>query len=181
MLKRIVLGVVVLVALVLILASMKPATFRVERSITINATSGKIYPLIDDFHNWGQWSPWAKLDPNMKVTYSGSPLGVGAAYTWEGNSKVGAGTMDILGTTPTTITIKLDFDKPMEGHDITEFNLEPKNGGSATQVTWVMTGDNTFFSKVMSVFVSMDRMIGPDFEKGLAALKVAGEKAQQQP
>jgi len=115
------------------------STFVVERSVTINATPEKIAPIINDFHNWNVWSPWAKLDPTMKTTYSGAPSGVGSIYEWEGNSKVGKGRMEITSIQPAKTTIKLDFLKPFEGHNTTDFVLEPE-GSTATRVIWVMYG-----------------------------------------
>lgn len=167
---------VVAIAAILILAAMKPSTFIVERSVTINATPEKIAPLIDDFHNWNQWSPWAKMDPDMKTTYSGPPTGVGSVYEWEGNSKVGKGRMEMRVVNPLKTSIKLDFLKPFEGHNTADFVLEPE-GNSATRVTWVMYGPLTFIpGKLMSVFTTMDTIIGDDFQRGLANLKAAAEK-----
>jgi hypothetical protein len=167
---------VVAIAVVLILAAMKPSTFVVERSVTINATPEKIVPLINDFHNWDTWSPWAKLDPAMKTTYSGAASGVGSVYEWEGNSKVGKGRMEMRVVHPTKISIKLDFLKPFEGHNTADFVLQPE-GSTATRVTWVMYGPLTFIpGKLMSVFTTMDNMVGDDFQRGLANLKTAAEK-----
>jgi carbon monoxide dehydrogenase subunit G len=167
---------VIAIVVVLILAAMKPSTFVVERSVTINATPEKITALINDFHNWNEWSPWAKLDPTMKTTYSGAPSGVGSVYEWEGNSKVGKGRMEMRVVQPSKTSIKLDFLKPFEGHNTADFVLQPE-GSTATRVTWVMYGPLTFIpGKLMSVFTSMDNMIGDDFQRGLANLKAAAEK-----
>jgi uncharacterized protein YndB with AHSA1/START domain len=175
MLKFLGLVVVLAIAVIFILALTKPSTFRVERSVTINASPEKVATLIDDFHQWDAWSPWAKLDPTMKTTYSGPASGPGAVYEWEGNSKVGKGRMEILSVDPTKTTIKLDFLKPVEGHNITDFVLTPQ--GTATRVDWIMNGPMDLFpGKLMSVFTSMDKMIGPDFDKGLAQLKSAAEQ-----
>jgi hypothetical protein len=167
---------VVAIAVILILAAMKPSDFVVERSVTINTPPERIAPLINDFHNWNEWSPWAKLDPDMKTSFSGAPSGVGSVYEWEGNSKVGKGRMEIRSIQPAKTTIKLDFLKPFEGHNTADFVLEPE-GSSATRVTWVMYGPLTFIpGKVMSVFTNMDSMIGDDFQRGLANLKATAEK-----
>jgi hypothetical protein len=167
---------VVAIAVILILAGMKPSDFVVERSVTINTPPERIAPLINDFHNWNEWSPWAKLDPDMKTSFSGAPSGVGSVYEWEGNSKVGKGRMEIRSIQPAKTTIKLDFLKPFEGHNTADFVLEPE-GSSATRVTWVMYGPLTFIpGKVMSVFTNMDSMIGDDFQRGLANLKATAEK-----
>jgi hypothetical protein len=175
MLKSIGLIVVLAIVVILGLALTKPGSFRVERTVTINASPEKVAGLINDFHQWDAWSPWAKLDPAMKTTYSGPSSGPGAVYDWEGNSKVGKGRMEILSAEPAKTTIKLDFLKPFEGHNITDFVLEPQ--GSATRVNWVMNGPMEFFpGKIMTVFTSMDKMIGPDFDRGLANLKAAAER-----
>ena len=167
---------VIAIVIVLILAAMKPSTFVVERSVTINAAPEKIAPLINDFHNLDAWSPWAKLDPAMKTTYSGPATGVGSVYEWEGNSKVGKGRMEMRVVQPLKTSIKLDFLKPFEGHNTADFVLQPE-GSTATRVTWVMYGPLTFIpGKLMSVFTTMDNMIGDDFQRGLASLKVAAEK-----
>lgn len=174
MFKAIGLIIVLAVAVILLLALTKPSSFRVERSTTIAAPPEKISALIGDFHQWNAWSPWAKLDPSMKTTYAGPPSGVGSVYEWEGNSKVGKGRMEILSVEPARTTIKIDFLKPFEGHNIADFVLEPQ--GSATRVNWIMSGPMNFFpGKLMSVFTTMDKMIGPDFDKGLANMKAAAE------
>ena len=169
-------GLVVLaIAAIFILALTKPNTFRVERSITINASPEKIAALINDFHQWNAWSPWAKLDPTMKTTYSGPASGPGAVYEWEGSSKVGKGRMEILSVEPQKTSIKLDFLKPFEGHNTADFVLEPQ--GSSTQVNWIMYGPlNLIPGKLMSVFNTMDKMIGRDFDKGLVSMKIAAER-----
>ena len=175
MLKIIAIVVGVLIVGVLVLAAMKPDSFSVERSASIKAPPEKIFPLINDFHNWGAWSPWEKMDPAMKRTHSGAASGKGAVYEWEGNSKVGAGRMEILDASPSSkVRIKLDFIKPFEGHNIAEYTLQPQ--GDATTVTWAMYGPAPFMSKLMQVFVSMDSMIGKDFEAGLANMKAVAEK-----
>lgn len=171
-------GIVVVLAIVIVLgvALSKPDTFLVERRTTIAAPPTKIAPLVGDFHQWEQWSPWAHLDPNMRVTYSGPASGPGAVYEWEGNRKVGKGRMEVLDVQPVETRIEIDFLKPFEGHNTSEFNFQPDASGTTTEVRWVMTGPNTFPGKVMSVFTSMDHMIGPDFERGLANLKAAAER-----
>jgi hypothetical protein len=167
--------VVILVAVLLGIAAAKPDTFRVERATNIKAPPEKIFPLIDDLHNWNAWSPWEEVDPQMKRTYSGAASGKGSVYEWDGNSKAGKGRMEITdNASPSKVTIKLDFLKPFEGHNIAEFTLEMRNGSS--HVTWAMHGPSPFFSKVIQVFVSMDTMIGKQFEKGLANLKTIAEK-----
>ena len=175
MLKGIGFVVILSVAAILLVALTKPSTFRVERSITINASPDKVAGLINDFHQWDAWSPWARLDPAMKTTYSGPPNGPGSVYEWEGNSKVGKGRMEILSTDPAKTSIKLDFLKPFESHNTSDFVLEPQ--GTATRVNWIMYGPMEYFpGKIMSVFTSMDKMIGPDFDKGLASMKADAER-----
>jgi len=175
MLKTIAIVVVVLVGALLAFAATKPDTFRVQRAASIKAPPEKIFPLINDLHSWGAWSPWEKLDPAMKRTHSGAASGKGAVYEWEGNGEVGAGRMEIVAASPpSAVRIKLDFLKPFEAHNYAEFTLEPK--GDATNVTWAMYGPNTYVSKLMSVFFSMDSMVGKSFEAGLANLKAATEK-----
>jgi uncharacterized protein YndB with AHSA1/START domain len=165
----------VAVGAVLIYAAAKPDTFRIQRAMSIKAPPEKIFALINDFRRWAAWSPWEKMDPAVQRTYSGAPSGQGAVYAWEGNSKVGAGRMEIIDAPPPSrVAIKLDFMRPFEAHNVAEFTLEPK--GEATTVTWAMQGPNLFVGKVMSVFVDMDRMVGKDFETGLANLKAAAEQ-----
>lgn len=175
MLKKIAIAIVVIVAVIVGLALTKPNTFSVVRVATIKAPPEKIAPLIADFHNWLSWSPWEGLDPQMQRTFSGAPNGVGAVYAWQGNSKVGQGRMEVSSVTvPGSILIKLDFLEPIASHNIADFKLAPQ--GDSTVVTWTMTGPMDMLSKVMNVFVSMDAMIGPDFERGLAKLKSVAEK-----
>ncbi len=175
MFRTIAIVVISLIAALLIFATTQPDTFRVQRTTSIKAPPEKIAPLIIDFHSWGSWSPWEKMDPAMKRTYSGAASGKGAAYAWEGNSKVGEGRMEITeASPPSKVTIRLDFIKPFEGHNIAEFTLEPK--GDSTNVSWAMHGPTPYIAKIIGVFVSMDRMIGKDFETGLSNLKAVAEK-----
>jgi uncharacterized protein YndB with AHSA1/START domain len=175
MLKIIAIVVVVLLAAVLGFAMTKPDSFNVQRTTKINAPPEKIFPLINDLHSWGSWSPWEKVDPTMKRTHSGAASGLGAVYEWEGNAKVGKGRMEIVDAAPPSkVAIKLDFLKPIEGHNIAEFTLEPQ--GDSTNVTWAMRGPAPFISKVIQVFISMDSMLGKEFETGLANLKNIAEK-----
>ena len=167
--------VVVLIAALLGFAATRPDTFRVQRATSIKAPPEKIFALINDFHSWGSWSPWEKMDPTMKRTHSGAANGKGAVYEWEGNNKVGKGRMEIMDTSPPSkVTIKLDFVKPFEGHNIAEFTLEAK--GDSTNVTWAMYGPNPYIAKLIHMFFNMDNMIGKDFKTGLAKLKTVAEK-----
>ncbi|MDE2244318.1 MAG: SRPBCC family protein [Bradyrhizobium sp.] len=170
-----VVAVVLAIAIVLILAAGKHASFNVERAITIAAPAERIFPLINDFHQWGSWSPWEKRDPAMKRSFRGPVSGAGAVYGWEGNNNVGSGRMEILeASAPSKIIIKLDFFKPFEGHNTAEFTMLPQGG--TTHLSWVMRGPSSFISKLMQVFMNLDRMIGKDFEAGLANLKNLTEK-----
>ena len=160
----------VVVAGILIYAATKPNEFRVQRSLAIKAPAEKIYVQIADLKAWQAWSPYEKKDPGMKRTLSGAPNGKGAIYEWDGNKNVGAGRMEILETSPPAkIVIKLDFFKPFAAHNTAEFTMLPQ--GDATNVTWVMHGPASLMSKLMQVFMNLDRMIGKDFEIGLANLK----------
>ena len=164
----------IVIAVVLILAAAKPDTFSVQRGATMKAQPEKIFSLINDFHQWGKWSPWENRDPAMTRSFSGAESGQGAVYAWEGNKNVGSGRMEILDVaTPSKIIIKLDFLKPFEAHNTAEFTMLPQ--GDATSVNWVMHGPAPFLSKMMQVFMNMDKMIGKDFEAGLANLKRLAE------
>jgi hypothetical protein len=175
MLKKIAIIVVVLIAILLVWAATRPDSFSVQRTATINAPPEKIYPLINDFHAWPAWSPWEKLDPAMKRTYSGAASGPGSVYAWDGNKDVGSGRMEITNAAaPSKVDIKLDFLRPFEAHNITEFTLQPTGG--ATNVTWRMHGPQPYVMKLMGIFSNMDTMVGKDFEAGLANLKAVAEK-----
>ncbi|WP_369721415.1 SRPBCC family protein [Bradyrhizobium sp. LLZ17] len=178
MLKAVAIVTVVLtagIAAVVVFALTKPDKFRVERSLAVKAPADAIYPVVADFHFWTSWSPYEGRDPAMKRSFGGTTLGKGATYAWDGNNNVGAGQMEILeASTPSKLRIKLDFERPFEGHNIAEFTFVPQ--GDATLVTWAMYGPAPFLSKLMQVFVNMDRMIGKDFEAGLTSLKKLTEK-----
>jgi carbon monoxide dehydrogenase subunit G len=174
-LKSILIVVVLLIAVVLILAALKPDTFRVTRATRIKAPAEKIFALINDFNRWGVWSPWEKMDPALQRSYSGASSGKGSVYEWKGNNKVGEGRMEIVeSSSPSQVTIKLDFLKPFEAHNIAEFSLVPQ--GNETGVTWTMQGPAPFIAKIMHVFLNMDRMVGKDFETGLSNMKAAAEQ-----
>jgi uncharacterized protein YndB with AHSA1/START domain len=175
MIKKIVIAIVVLIAGVLIFAATKPDIFNVQRAASIKAPPEKVFAILNDFQKWGSWSPWEKKDPAMKRTFGATTSGKGAKYAWEGNKDVGKGSMEITESSPSSrLTIKLDFIEPFEGHNIVGFALEPK--GESTNVTWTIHGPMPYISKVISVFCSMDSMIGKDFEAGLANLKAVAEK-----
>jgi hypothetical protein len=171
--KKILIGLGVIILGILGYAATKPDTLTVERRISIKASKEKIYPLLNNFEDWKKWSPWEKLDPNVKKTFSEIKVGKGAVYSWEGNSDVGKGRMEILETDLQAIKIKLDFIEPMEGHNITTISLKEANG--STDVIWNMSGPETYFGKLFGVFVNLDNLIGKDFEEGLANLKKLSE------
>lgn len=174
MLKKILLIVAVIVAGFTAIVAMQPAQFSISRSATIAAAPAKVFALVNDFHKWEAWSPWAKIDPAMKQTYEGSPAGLDAIYTWSGNDKVGEGRMTIVESQPNEhVGLKLDFIKPFASTNATGFTFEPDGTGVA--VSWTMNGQNNFVAKAMYRFMSMDKMVGPDFEKGLAQMKSIAE------
>jgi len=149
-------------------------TFTVQRSTTIDASPQQVYGHLIDFRKWPQWSPWEEMDPNASKTYSGAESGVGAQYSWKGNRKVGMGSMEITDAKQDAkIDIALEFLKPFKASNTSEFTL--KQAGSGTEVTWSMTGQKTLMTRIIGIFKSMDSMVGPDFEKGLAKLKAAAE------
>ena len=176
MLKKILITVAVLVVVFLVVAALQPADYRVQRTTTIAAPPAVVFAEVNDFHKWDAWSPWAKLDPGMSQTFSGTPAGNGSVYTWSGNSKVGEGRMTMVESHPDElINIKLDFIKPIASTSITEFTFKP--AGNETQVTWTMDGQKPFVTKAFTMFTSMDKLVGPDFEKGLAQLKSVSESS----
>jgi hypothetical protein len=154
--------------------SVEKNQFEVVRTATIAAPPAKVHALINDFHQWPKWSPWEELDPDMQRTYSGPEAGVGAVYQWSGNKKAGEGRMEITGDEPDAqVTIALDFIKPFKSSNTTTFEIADAGGASA--VTWRMVGPKTFMTRVMGIFKSMDKMVGPDFEKGLQKLSAVAE------
>jgi uncharacterized protein YndB with AHSA1/START domain len=157
------------------LVGMADDTYTVQRSTTIEAPPERVFELIADFRNWTTWSPWEGIDPDMQRTYSGTESGVGAVYAWSGNRKAGRGRMQITDATePRSVRIDLEFEKPWKARNDTLFTIDSE--GTASRVTWSMTGRKTLMTKVMGLFTSMDKLVGPDFEKGLARLKTAVEK-----
>lgn len=173
----IVLGVIAaLILLFVVVVAMQPNDFKVSRSATMAATAEVVFAQVNDFHKWNAWSPWEALDPNMKRTFDGSASGTGAVYAWVGNDKVGEGRMTIAESKPSEkIRIDLEFLKPFESKSTAEFTFAPEGGG--TKVTWTMFGKNNFIGKAFCLFMNMDKMVGGDFEKGLAQMKSAAEGA----
>jgi len=163
------------IAGVLAFAATKPDTFRVQRAASIEAPPEKIFPLLNDLRSFATWSPYEKKDPAMKRTYSGAPNGKGAVYDWDGDKNVGKGRMAIADSSPPSkVRLHLDMMRPLEAHNVVEFTLEPK--GKATNVTWAMHGQVPYVAKIVHVFIDVDRMVGKDFEDGLANLKAIAEK-----
>ncbi len=176
MARKILIGVAVLIVLLVVVILTRPGTFHVERSITMAAPPDSAFAQVNDFRAWGAWSPWEKLDPQMKKTFEGPPTGVGAKYAWSGNDQVGEGRMTIeKSEKPSNVGIKLEFLKPFDSTSTTTFTFAPTPQGS--KVTWAMDGENNFMAKAASLFMDMDKMIGADFERGLAAMKTAAEAA----
>ena len=174
--KNLVRIVLLVVLILLVVIRTRPDTFHVERGATVNAPAAAVYAQVADFHNWAAWSPWAKLDPKMVTSYDGPASGVGAFYHWVGNDKVGEGTMKVTGATPPSqVVIALEFLKPFKTSNTSTFTLTPE--GAGTRVVWSMDGKNGFEAKAMSLFTNMDKMIGPDFERGLTQLRTASESA----
>lgn len=149
------------------------ATYEVVRSTTIDAPSAVVHDLIADFREWLRWSPWEDVDPDLRRTYSGADRGVGSIYEWSGNRKAGQGRMEITGDEPLEVVVAITFIKPFKSSSTATFSLAPS--GAATEVTWTMVGPKTIASRMLSVVGGMDKMIGPDFEKGLARLKDTAE------
>lgn len=177
MLSQILLAVVALLAIFLVVAALQSPTFRVVRTATIPAPPSVVFPLVNDLHQWEKWSPWAKLDPAMTLTFDGPQSGTGAKYAWNGNNKVGAGRMTITDSRPPElVAIELEFLRPFAATNTTEFAFRPE--GLGTHVTWSMSGEKNFLSKVCGLVINMDKMVGQDFEKGLAQLATAAESAK---
>ena len=180
MVKKVILGILafimVVVAVLSVVITMQPADFKVTRSATMNAAPAQVFEQVNDFHKWDTWSPWAKLDPNMKTKHEGPPSGIDAEYSWVGNDEVGEGKMTIRDSRPNDrIAIDLEFIKPFSARNLTEFTFKPE--GEKTNVTWTMTGKKNFMMKAFCLVMDMDTMVGTDFEKGLAQMKPLAEAA----
>lgn len=177
MLKKIAIGLLVVLVALAIVIETRPGSFTVERKTLVAAPPPILYASISDFHNWEAWSPWAKLDPSQKSDYAGPSSGVGAAYHWSGNDKVGEGRMTIAEAKASEhVGIKLNFIKPFEANNDVDFKLVPSAAG--TEVTWTMRGTNNFMGKAFSLFMDVDKMVGGDFDRGLAGLKTVAEAEQ---
>ncbi len=171
---QVVVALAVVVALLVAWVATRPATFSLSRSVSVAAPAAAVYAHVADLHRWTAWSPWEGLDASLSRSYSGSAAGVGAAYEWQGNAKVGAGRMTIVDARePAFVEIRLEFIRPWRATNRTTFSL--RDVGGETEVTWSMSGANTTMGKLMSLAVSMDRMVGGDFERGLAKLAAVAE------
>jgi hypothetical protein len=173
--KKILLGFLAVIVIFLVVVACQPADFRVTRTATMTAPSAAAFAQVNDLHRWEAWNPWGKLDPAMKQTYSGSPTGTGSVYDWSGNDQAGQGRITIVDSRPNELVkIKLEFMKPMEGTNDVQFLF--KTEGDKTSVTWDMAGRKNFISKGVCMFMDMDKMVGGEFEKGLAGIKAIVEK-----
>jgi len=174
MLKIVLIGFVAAVVVLLVVVALQPSSFRIERSATIAAPPAAVFAQVNDFHNWEAWNPWQKVDPGVKNTYSGAPAGPGATFAWQGNKDVGEGRMTIVESHPNDLVkIRLEFLKPFAATNTADFTFVP--AGNQTRVTWAMFGDNSFMAKAMGLIMNMDKMVGGQFEKGLADLKSIAE------
>ena len=172
MLLPILLGLVVLLALFLVFVATRPAEFSITRAAVIPASPEAVFAFVNDFHLWERWSPWAKMDPNCKNTFTGAASGVGAQFGWSGNNQVGEGHMTITASRPARrIELDLIFSRPMKATNLTVFQFEPAPQG--TRVTWTMSGRNGFVGKLFGVIINCDKMVGGQFEQGLANLTTA--------
>ncbi len=172
--KKLVVGVIAAIAMFCAVVASRPNDFKVSRSATMAATPAAVFEQVNDFHKWDNWSPWAKMDPNAKTTFEGPTSGVGAKFGWSGNGDVGAGSMTIVDSKPNELVrIRLDFTKPMQGTSDIELKFEPQ--GEQTKVTWSMAGKNNFIAKAVSLFMDCEKMIGDQYDKGLANLKALVE------
>jgi hypothetical protein len=176
MLTYILIALAAIIVVFVIIVASRPSNFRITRSTTMSAQPPVVFDLVNNFHNWEDWNPWAKMDPACKMTYDGPQAGVGASYSWAGNNKVGAGSGTIIESRPSElIRIKLDFLKPMKATNIAEFTFAPI--GNQTVVNWSMSGTGNFMTKAFGLFVDCDKMVGKEFEKGLAMMKSVTEKS----
>jgi len=180
MLIYILIGVAALLAILVAVIATRPSDFRVSRSATFHAAPSAIFEHVNSLRNWKAWSPWAKLDPNATETHSGPASGVGSSFAWAGNNKVGEGKMTVIESQPgALVRLRIEFLKPMKATNTAEFSFLPQ--GTRTLVTWSMWGKNNFAGKAFGLFVNCDRMIGTDFEKGLASLKSISEQRDPVP
>ncbi len=176
MAKKILITLAVLLVALLVVVATRPDHYTVKRTVAIQAPAAKVFAMLADLHVWSQWSPWERLDPAMKKTWSGATTGVGAIYEWAGNDQVGKGRIAILEVVPDKLVrIKLEFVEPWQTISEVQFNLSVQ--GEQTAVDWVMQGRaGSLGHKAMGLLMDMDKMVGDDFERGLADLKALAEK-----
>jgi hypothetical protein len=176
MIKKILIGLGVVIVGFLVFVATRSADFRVERSATLAASPTALFDQVNDHHKFMAWNPFMKLDPHAKTTYSGPDSGVGAVCSWDGNSDIGAGSCTITESKPgELVRSRMDWKRPMEGTSTVDFTFKP--AGDKTVATWAMYGKNNFMGKLVSVFMDCDKMCGPQFEKGLADMGVAAAAA----
>jgi len=176
MLVKILIGLAVLIVLLVVVVALQPSEFRITRTTTVAAPASAVFAQVNDFHRWEAWSPWAKLDPAVRNTFAGAPAGAGAVFAWAGNSKVGEGRMTIVESRPNELVrIKLEFLKPFAATNTAEVTFKPE--GDRTAVTWSMFGHNNFMGKAVCLVMNMDKTLGGEFDKGLAAMKSVAEAA----
>ena len=179
MLKKILIALAAIVVVFVIVVAIQPSEFRVVRRATISAPAPAVFAQVNDFHNWEAWSPWAKRDPAATATFEGSSAGTGAIFRWAGNHEVGEGSMTITESRPSDlIRITLEFLKPFRATNTAEFTFMSE--GNQTVVTWNMVGKSNFIAKAVHLFMNIDKMVGGDFEKGLAQMKSVVEAAPKQ-
>lgn len=169
MLVQILIGILIVLGLFLLFVATRPAAFRIERSRQIQAPSPVVYSIINDLHQWGRWSPYEKLDPNMQRTFSGTEKGPGSSYAWNGNNRAGEGRLTIVESNPDeAVKLDLEFTRPFRCQNKVTFALKPQS--NQTTVSWIMEGSNNFVGKIFHMVMDMDKMCGKDFEAGLANL-----------
>jgi uncharacterized protein YndB with AHSA1/START domain len=174
MLTKIFIAIAAIVVVLAVIIALQPSSFQVARSTRISAPPTAVFAQVNDFHKWEAWNPWGKIDPAMKQSYEGAPAGTGAVYIWAGNNEVGQGRMTIIESRPSDlIRIRVEFFKPFAATSLSEFTFKPE--GDQTAVTWTMTGNNNLIAKAVHLFIDMDKMVGGQFDKGLAQMKTAAE------
>jgi carbon monoxide dehydrogenase subunit G len=178
MFKKVLWVFLALVVVFVVVVSFQPAEFTISRTSQVSAPPAAVFAQVNDFHQWQAWSPWDKMDPSMKKEYAGPAQGEGSSYTWSGSGQVGEGKMTIVKSQPERIQIQLDFLKPMKATNQAEFTFQPQ--GQGTAVTWSMSGQKNFVAKAFGLFFNMDKLVGGEFEKGLASLKTLSEASVKQ-
>ena len=179
MLKNILITVAIIISVLAVVVALQPAEFRVARSAIMSALAQVVYAQVEDLRKWEAWNPWQKIDPAMKLTFAGPATGPGASYSWVGNNQVGEGRLTIIESRPNDLVrIKLEFMKPFAATNTAQFTFKPE--GDKTAVTWSMQGNNNFIAKALHLVMNMDKMVGGQFEKGLADMKLVAEAAPKQ-